>query len=79
VDICEDGTYDLGSIVVPVFNPHGGVSMVLRMTQLPQDVDGTVVREWVASLQQAAAEMTDALGHNGSSELLRDYQSWFMM
>ncbi|MGN7247445.1 flavin reductase [Janibacter anophelis] len=79
IDICEDGTYDLGSIVVPVFNPDGGVSMALRMTQLPQGIDGTVVREWVGSLQQAATEMTSALGHNGHHEALKDYQSWFMM
>lgn len=79
IDICEDTSYDLGSIVVPVFNPDGGVTMVLRMTQLPQDVCGTTVREWVAALQASAAEVTVALRDGENSEALSAYQSWFMM
>lgn len=79
IDICQDKTYELGSIVVPVFNPDGGISMVLRMSQLPQDVCGETVREWVRALQEAAADVTTALRGEESSEALSAYQSWFMM
>lgn len=79
IDICEDTTYELGSIVVPVFNPDGSVSMVIRMTQLPQGVSGETVREWVAALQDAARKVTGSLGGEASSAALSAYQSWFMM
>lgn len=79
IDICEDTHYDLGSIVVPVFSPDGGVSMVLRLTQLPQDVPGETVRGWVAGLQEAAREVGAALRGEESSAALSAYESWFMM
>lgn len=79
IDICEDTHYDLGSIVVPVLSPDGSCSMVMRMSQLPQDAPGETVRQWVASLQGAAAQVTDALRGESSRQVLDDYQSWFMM
>ena len=79
IDICEETSYQLGSIVVPVFNPDGSVSMVLRLTQLPQGACGTTVREWVGALQDAAREVTATLRGSASSETLSAYQSWFMM
>lgn len=79
IDICEESTYDLGSIMVPVFNPDGGVSMVLRLTQLPQGASAQTVRQWVAGLQEAAAEVTSSLSGAASSEALQAYRSWFMM
>ncbi|WEV77408.1 flavin reductase [Janibacter cremeus] len=79
IDICEDTRYDLGSIMVPVFDPGGTVAMVLRLTQLPQGASAHTVRGWLGALQEAAAEVSTSLRGGESSEVLQAYRSWFMM
>ncbi len=45
VELDPDRTYTVGGIVVPVRNPEGDISMVLRVTQLPAKVTGELVEE----------------------------------
>ena len=51
--------------------------MVLRVTQLPGNVTGAVVEQWIATVQRAAAEVEHdsagppAAGHPGLPRLVR--------
>ena len=65
----EDGaTYDLGAIVVPVLLESGRVTLCLRASQLPRGLDAPAVREWVATLQDAAAAVSRRLRSEGRDE-----------
>ena len=65
----EDGaTYDLGAIVVPVLEESGRVTLCLRASQLPRGLDAPAVREWVATLQDAAAAVSRRLRSEGRDE-----------
>lgn len=65
----EDGaTYDLGAIVVPVLEDNGRVALCLRASQLPRGLDSSTVREWVGTLQDAAATVARRLRSEGRDE-----------
>ncbi|MGP9723907.1 flavin reductase family protein [Corynebacterium sp. AOP40-9SA-29] len=50
-EITCDERYNVGSIVFPVRDPAGEHTMTLRLAQLPQDVVGRNVSEWIAQAQ----------------------------
>ena len=76
VELDDAETYDVGSLVVPVRNPEGGVSMLLRLLQLPQNASAERVRGWVAALQDAAAKTERAL-RDQHRDGLEEYLSWY--
>ncbi|WP_439032421.1 flavin reductase family protein [Gordonia terrae] len=43
-----NGTYDVGSIVLPIRDPRGGYSMTLRLSQLPAGATGAEIDDWIA-------------------------------
>lgn len=73
-EIEEDETYDLGSVVVPVLAGDGTPAMCLRLTQLPREVPGRQVLEWVAALEFAAGSVARELQGHGKPEL-DDYRT----
>lgn len=75
-ELVADETYHVGGIVVPVRNPEGDISMVLRATQLPPEVTGREVEEWTAIVQQAARAVERQLAAAGRTAL-RDYRAWY--
>ncbi len=62
VDVADEQRYDMASIVVPVRLGDGRVPMILRATQLPQDVDGLTVRGWIRALRATVARVGADLG-----------------
>lgn len=46
-EIVPDGKYTIASIVFPVRDPGGEYTMTLRLSQLPQNVGGDTVAEWI--------------------------------
>lgn len=76
-ELVADEVYDVGGIVVPVRNPEGDISMVLRATQLPPEATGLVVEEWIATVQQAAREVEGQLARAAGRGALRDYREWY--
>jgi flavin reductase (DIM6/NTAB) family NADH-FMN oxidoreductase RutF len=75
-ELVPDENYRVGGIVVPVRNPEGDISMVLRATQLPGEATGAQVEEWIATLQRAARAVERQLGAAGRVAL-RDYRAWY--
>lgn len=69
-------TYDVGSLAVPVRNPEGGISMVLRLMQLPPGASAARVRSWVDALKGAAAKTERAL-RDQHRDGLEEYLSWY--
>jgi len=73
-------TYDLGSLGVPVMNPGGSASLVLRLMQLPQGASAGEVRGWVEELMSAADAVARKLREQdraGLDEYLQWYQAEF--
>lgn len=68
--------YRVGGIVVPVRNPEGDISMVLRVTQLRAEATGAQVEEWIATVQQSARAVERQLMAAGRTAL-RDYRAWY--
>ncbi|WP_432559903.1 flavin reductase family protein [Granulicoccus sp. GXG6511] len=56
VELSDEESFDIGSIVAPVLNDKGAVQLVLRLTQLPQAVKGSEVQFWAHHLIRAAEE-----------------------
>jgi flavin reductase (DIM6/NTAB) family NADH-FMN oxidoreductase RutF/DNA-binding IclR family transcriptional regulator len=77
VDLTDGELYDVGSVVVPVHNPEGDISMVVRLTQLPRGVSGRTVEAWVSRLKEAAAAIEGELHRNGGAAQLEDYRAWY--
>ena len=75
-DLVPSQHYRVGGIVVPVRNPEGDISMVLRATQLPGEASGAQVEEWIAGVQQAGRAVERNLAAAGRSAL-RDYRAWY--
>ena len=65
VDLVPGRTYDVQSIVAPVFGPDGGVQLVLRVCRLPQQAEATDVLGWIDALTGAARRLsaTEGLAH----------------
>lgn len=76
-DLVADEVYRVGGIVVPVRNPEGDISMVLRATQLPAEATGAEVDAWVADLQGAARAVERRLARASGRGALRDYRAWY--
>ncbi|MFF0903414.1 UNVERIFIED_CONTAM: flavin reductase family protein [Kocuria sp. CPCC 205316] len=74
VEASETGI-ELASVVVPVFAPDAGElansGLVLRLCRLPAAVDGATVQEWVRAMQDAAAEVTEALRTSARKDYAR--------
>jgi flavin reductase (DIM6/NTAB) family NADH-FMN oxidoreductase RutF/DNA-binding IclR family transcriptional regulator len=62
VDLVPGHTYDVQSIVAPVFGPGGGVHLVLRVCRLPQQAEATDVLGWIDALTEAARRLSTAEG-----------------
>lgn len=69
-------TYDLGSLSVPVANPDGSVSLLLRLMQLPLGASSSEVRGWVEALRSAADTVTRKLRDQDRAGL-DEYLEWF--
>lgn len=76
LDLEDDTSYDLGSIVVPVLGPDGTCVMVLRARQLPPGATGAQVRRWITSLQDAARRVEVRLTA-GASDRFASYRDAF--
>lgn len=70
-----DSGLELASVVVPVFAPgeDGPVNsgLVIRLGNLPVDVDAQTARTWVQALQEAAEEITQTLGGSAAKDYTR--------
>jgi flavin reductase (DIM6/NTAB) family NADH-FMN oxidoreductase RutF/DNA-binding IclR family transcriptional regulator len=77
-DLSDDHLYDVGSVSVPVHNPEGDVSMVLRMAQLPPRADRSRVEQWIDALQTAARRVERDLDSPTGSTQLGAYRDWYM-
>lgn len=60
VDLVPGRTYDVQSIVAPVFGPDGTVQLVLRICQLPAGAEAGEVRGWIEELTAAARRLSAA-------------------
>jgi len=76
VELDDAETYDVGTLAVPVHNPEGGISMVLRLMQLPPGASAKQVRSWVDALKNAAAKTERAL-RDQHREGLEEYLNWY--
>ena len=56
-ELLDDARYNVGSIVFPVKDPGGEHTMTLRIGQLPQDVPGFVVKDWIARCKAVASKI----------------------
>ena len=74
VKLVDDELYDVGSVAVPVHNPEGDVSMVVRVTQLPRGADGHRVKQWIREVKNAAKDIEDELRGAGGAQRLHDYR-----
>ncbi len=61
-----DRQYDIGSVIVPVKDMEGNLCYILRLSQLPRDVSGQVVRLWIEALQGAARRLSTKIPYCGS-------------
>jgi DNA-binding IclR family transcriptional regulator len=61
-EFADSETYNIGGLMVPVLDPSGNISMLLRLSQLPQQVPGSQVKIWIDELRAAAATVGAALG-----------------
>jgi flavin reductase (DIM6/NTAB) family NADH-FMN oxidoreductase RutF len=77
VELEPGATYDVGSVVVPVRGPDGGVAMVLRATQLPAGVTGRTVQAWIEGVRAAAAAVERDLAVGTGAERALDYRDWY--
>jgi DNA-binding IclR family transcriptional regulator len=77
VELEPGATYDVGSVVVPVWGPDGAVAMVLRATQLPAGVPGRTVEAWIQSVRAAAAAVERDLAVGAGAERALDYRDWY--
>lgn len=68
--------YDLGSLGVPVANPDGSASLVLRLMQLPTGASASEVRGWVETLRSAAETVAGKLCDQDRAGLDK-YLEWF--
>jgi hypothetical protein len=76
-ELAPGETYRVGGIVVPVRNPEGDISMVLRATQLPPEATGAQVETWIATVQRSAREVEHQLRRAAGRGALRDYRDWY--
>lgn len=76
VELSDTARYDVGSLSVPVVNPDGSASLVLRLMQLPGGVSGREVRGWVNALTRAAETVASKLRHQDRAGL-DEYLQWF--
>lgn len=77
VELVDDDLYDVGSIAVPVHNPEGDVSMVVRLAQMPRGVEGRTVKHWIRELKEAAMDVEAELRGAGGAQQLHDYRAWY--
>ncbi len=68
-DFDDDDTYNLGGVMVPVLNDQKNIVMLLRLSQLPQGVNGRQVKRWIAELRAAAAAVESELRADDSVDL----------
>jgi flavin reductase (DIM6/NTAB) family NADH-FMN oxidoreductase RutF/DNA-binding IclR family transcriptional regulator len=76
-DLVPSQSYTVGGIVVPVRNPEGDISMVLRVTQLPPDASGQRVEGWIATVKAAARDVERNLARTAGRTVLQDYRDWY--
>jgi len=60
VDLLPGRTYDVQSIVAPVFGPDGDVQLVLRICHLPAGAAASTVMSWIEELTAAARRVSTA-------------------
>lgn len=58
VDLVPTRTYDVQSIVAPVFGPDGDVQLVLRICHLPTGASASQVMAWIEELTAAARRIS---------------------
>lgn len=68
VDLVPGRTYDIHSIVAPVFGPDGDVQMVLRICHLARGAQAAEVLGWIEELTAAARRIS----HTGAVNRIRD-------
>ncbi|OZF26041.1 flavin reductase family protein [Rhodococcus sp. 14-2483-1-2] len=68
----EQGTYNVGSIVLPVRDPAGRHTLTLRLAQVPQNVQGRLVADWIESARAVAAMLETDPEAAGRGDALSD-------
>ncbi len=61
VTLEEGKTYDVDSLLAPVFDAQGKVRLVLRIAGLPRQADAAAILAWADELVQAAGKVAAAL------------------
>ena len=56
------GTYNVGSVVLPVRDPSGRHTLTLRLAQVPQNVPGRLVSDWIRRARAVVAVLESARG-----------------
>ena len=77
VELVDHEVYDVNSVTVPVHNPEGDVSMVVRLAQLPRGVKGNTVKQWIRELKKAAMNIENELRGSDGAQYLHDYRAWY--
>jgi len=76
VRLTDHEIFDVGSIVAPVHNPEGDVSLLVRVGQLPPSSTGATVKTWVALLKDTVAAIERGLLHGVGRTRLQEYRKW---
>ncbi|MFY2791647.1 flavin reductase family protein [Rhodococcus sp. MALMAid1271] len=66
------GTYNVGSIVLPVRDPSGRHTLTLRLAQVPQNVQGNLVAEWIESARTVVSMLESAPSETVGGTALSD-------
>lgn len=73
-EIRDGDRYDIQVVGVPVHDPDdGGVSLMIRLAQLPHGVSGAQVKEWIEAMKSAAGRVSDQVA-NSHRKQFEDYR-----
>lgn len=75
-ELDDSVSYDLGSLSVPVANPDGSASLLLRLMQLPSGAPAADVHEWIEMLKHAAGTVAHKLRDQDRAGL-DEYLQWY--
>jgi flavin reductase (DIM6/NTAB) family NADH-FMN oxidoreductase RutF/DNA-binding IclR family transcriptional regulator len=73
----EELAINVSSVVAPVRNPEGDVSMAVRIRQLPPPSTGATVTSRIQTLKDTVATIEQELRHGVGRVRLQEYRRWF--
>ncbi|RLY95098.1 flavin reductase [Kocuria tytonicola] len=60
-DLEADAVYDVGSLVLPARDRDGAYTLTLRLAQLPPQVTGSQIHNWIEQAKSVVAHMEEAV------------------